>query len=87
MEETSFIGKLICAAGLAAILGLGMSSSIAALLAGTEATEVQIFCMSGGLGVIAALIGGCLGWVHSQLIITGAIFSTLANAVLGIFLI
>ncbi|GGX63856.1 hypothetical protein GCM10011309_12360 [Litorimonas cladophorae] len=85
MKETSFIGKLICAAGLAALLGLGLSSSIAALLTGSEATELQIFCVSGGLGLVAAVIGGYLGWVHSQLIVTGAIFSTITNAVLGIF--
>ena len=51
----------------------------------SAATETQIFWVKTISGSLSAIIGGCLGWVHSQLIITGAVFSLIANAIIGLF--
>lgn len=85
MSEMSFIGKILCAAALAAILGSAIPSSIGGLLEGSAATDNQILAVKIVAGLISAIIGACLGWVHSQLIVTGAIFVTIANGIMGIF--
>jgi len=85
MHQESFIGKIICAIGLAAIMGLFISDALGGLLMHSAATETQIFWVKTISGSLSAIIGGCLGWVHSQLIITGAVFSLIANAIIGLF--
>ncbi|MEP3653943.1 MAG: hypothetical protein ABJO36_03520 [Litorimonas sp.] len=85
MNETSFIGKIICAVGLAAALGWMIPTSIGGLLEGSAATDLQIFWVKVIFGFGSAFIGGCLGWVHSQLIISGSIFSAIGSLFLGIF--
>lgn len=85
MSETSFIGKILCAAAVAAVMGTAIPSSIGGLLEGSAATENQILAVKLISGCLSAIIGACLGWVHSQLLITGAIFAAIANGIMGIF--
>jgi len=83
MDEPSFIAKIFCALGLAAILGFAIAEAFGGLLAHSAASETQIFWVKGISGVVSAIIGGCLGWAHSQLILTGAIYTTISNVFFG----
>ena len=85
MNDTSFIGKILCAVAVGAALGWISSSAFGGLLTNSAATDPQILWVKAVAGAGGALIGGWLGWANAQLIITGAIFSTIANFILGVF--
>jgi len=85
MNTDSFIGKLLCAVILAAALGWFMPTFFGSLIEDSAATEVQINGVKAIAALAGAALGGWLGWVNSQLIITGTIFSMAANMILGIF--
>lgn len=83
MDGTSFIGKILCAVAIGAALGWILSSTFGGLLVNSAATDVQVFWVKGVAGFIGITVGGWLGWANSQLIITGAIFSSVANLLFG----
>ena len=85
MDDTSFIGKIICAVAVGAALAWISSSAFGGALTHSAATASQIFWVKTVAGAGGALIGGWLGWANAQLIITGAIFSMFTNFVLGLF--
>ena len=85
MYEHSFIGKILCAVVAAAMLGFGVSEALGTLLINSAASETQIYwvkCISGCSG---ALIGALLGWANSGIILSGALYTTVASIIIGWF--
>jgi hypothetical protein len=85
MNEPSYIGKMLCSLAMSAFSCFLITSSIGALVPETASNAFQLSVIKAVGGIVAALIGGWLGWTSAQLIITGTIYSTAMNLIMGLF--